>query len=148
MGQKSNLIKGGFHILQRLYKWFKNQRGVASDDTIIVLPFILCILTITPDLLHIGGVYLSAYNVSNHTIEMMELHGGMDEIVEADMNNWLNEVGLQPSNWRVEASGPGHVYGEKLRLKLRTEIKLLSFAWIGIEKKIPIEITKLGISRA
>lgn len=79
-------------------------------------------------------------------MEMMELHGGMDEMVEADMNDLFNAVGLTPSNWKVVASGPGHMDGETLQLKLSTELRLLSFSWIGIEKKIPIELTKIGLS--
>lgn len=129
-------------------KWIRNEKGIATLGLIVLLPFLLFFLTLVPDLLHFGATYFSMHNVAEKTMFSMEKNGGFNEIVIQDMLDWMKKTGLDPNNVIVETNDFSVPFGQSMTLTMKTQVSLIAFRWVGMNVEVPLEVTKVGVSKA
>lgn len=134
-------------IKRRLMRFWKDERGNASIEHAIWIPFLFFFFTLAPDFLNLGAVYLSGHNVAEKTMQLMEMHGGMNDVVAKDMVTFMQAAKLTPEQWQVITNSYLVPYGEPLELTMQTRVPLKAFRWFGMDIQVPIEITKIGISQ-
>ncbi|WP_380025083.1 DUF4320 family protein [Effusibacillus consociatus] len=112
----------------------------------LILPFLLFFLLVGADLLRWQTTVLSVENVADTAIERMEQQGGMDERVAQQVTRWMEKTHLQPEQWSVMATPVG-TNGEEVTITLTGRVPFLSFRLFGFDVSVPVEVTRVGISR-
>lgn len=134
-------------IKKRFARFWRDERGISTIETLVWIPFLFFFFTLAPDFLKLGAVYLSGQNVADKTMQMMEMHGGMNDIVSQSLMEFMQAAKLDPTQWNVQTDDFHVPYGQPMELTLRTQVPLIAFRWVGMNVQIPIEITKIGISQ-
>jgi hypothetical protein len=129
-------------------EFLENEKGSASVGYLVLLPFLLFFLLIVPDLLRLGGTYLTVHNIAKTGISLMEKHGGMNQVVAQDMADWINRSRLELEKIEVITDDYAVPYGDPMTLVIKTKVPMIAFRWVGMNVEVPIEVTKVGISKA
>ena len=131
-----------------MIKWFINQKGSVTTETLIVSIILLFFLVIGPDLVMLGGNCFMAHKVSSDIVEQGTLQGHIDQSMCDKGKEVLEKFGIGTRSWTVTATE-----GEKIDMGMSMEcaisgiFRFTSFRLLGINLDIPIGSRKTGVSQ-